>query len=241
MPDILHTHDDRWARAIAVLGPGQHLADTASPANRQRAALVVAYLPSAGSGPLDVLDVGCGDGSLARAVAGGGHRVFGCDISPGLIAYHRRASPWGTFALCEAGRPLPYPDARFDAIVSSEVIEHVYDVAGWAQELARCLKPQGCLVLTTPYHGRLKVICLAALGYFDRHFNPHGAHIRFFTRRSLCALLASVGLRPATVRNFGRFWPVWKGMLVTARKEAGNTSADSLAGVRPASRVGGSR
>jgi len=44
--------------------------------------------------------------------------------------------------------PLPYPDARFDAVVSMDVVEHVPDPLPWLRGALRVLKPGGLLFLT---------------------------------------------------------------------------------------------
>jgi SAM-dependent methyltransferase len=218
MSSARRIHDDDWARKIAALPAGLHLADSVSVAKAARAARLLERLAELGPPPLDVLDVGCGYGTVLKALVAQGHRACGCDISAELVSYHQRCSPWASFVLGEADGPLPFPDARFDAIMCSEVIEHVLDVRTFVSEMARCLRPRGRLLLTTPYHGRLKVAGLACAGLFERHFDPLGAHLRFFTPRSLRAVVASAGLAVDRLEGFGRFWPLWKAMLVVAHK-----------------------
>ena len=61
------------------------------------------------------------------------------------------------------------------------------------------LKPGGRLLVTVPYHGRVKA-ALIALTRFERHFDPLGQHLRFFTRRSLAATLDQAGFDAVRVR-----------------------------------------
>jgi hypothetical protein len=81
----------------------------------------------------------------------------------------------------------------------------------------RVLTAGGLLFLSTPYHGLVKNFAVALFG-FERHFDPVGPHIRFFTRRSLARALADAGLRVEGFRGLGRTWPVWMNMVVWARK-----------------------
>ena len=64
------------------------------------------------------------------------------------------------------------------------------------------LRPGGRLLLTTPAHGALRRVLLAALR-FDAHFDPLGQHVRFFTRASLRAALEGSGFSDVQVRAQG--------------------------------------
>ena len=99
-----------------------------------------------------VLDAGCGAGYGADFLAtAGARRVIGIDNAPDAIARAGRCyrQPNLAFAAMDAAR-LGFPDAAFDLIVSFEVIEHLADQEGYLAELARVLKPQGLLLLSTP-------------------------------------------------------------------------------------------
>lgn len=101
-------------------------------------------------GPVDVLDVGCGTGSLAALLARAGHRVTGVDLAPGMVALARAklatAGLEGRFLLGDAAEP-PTGDQRFDALVARHLLWTLPDpwaaLDGW---IAR-LRPGGTLVL----------------------------------------------------------------------------------------------
>ena len=74
----------------------------------------------------------------------------------------------------------------------SEVLEHVPDTAGFLTEVRRVLRRGGRLLLTVPDHGRLKRTLLA-LARYEPHYDPLGQHLRFYSRRSLTAVLHDTG------------------------------------------------
>ncbi|MEE9274356.1 MAG: methyltransferase domain-containing protein [bacterium] len=120
----------------------------------QRAALLQALALRPGE---DVLDIGSGPGFLAREMAeavGASGRVEGIDASAPMIslAAGRCAdSPNVSFREGDALR-LPYPDAAFDAAVSSQVYEYVADIGGALAEMRRVLRPGGrALILDTDW------------------------------------------------------------------------------------------
>jgi SAM-dependent methyltransferase len=94
---------------------------------------VTAQLPAA---PSRVLEVGCGDGRLALALADLGHRVVAIDP----------AAPEG--AIFQAVTLEEFADpARFDAVVASRALHHIHDLAGALAKLRRLLVPGGRLVV----------------------------------------------------------------------------------------------
>lgn len=100
-----------------------------------------------------VLDLGCGTGDIARAVASAGMQVTGCDISSEML---RCASREGVkseikwLQLDANWRGLPFKAAGFDAIIAVSVFEYVQDPVAVMCECARVLKPGGVLVCTVP-------------------------------------------------------------------------------------------
>ena len=90
-----------------------------------------------------VLDVGCGEGQVARlAAAGGATRVVGVDPTWNQVVVARQRGGGPTYARSGADA-LPFPDATFDAVVACLVFEHIRDVDGAIAEVARVLTPGG--------------------------------------------------------------------------------------------------
>ncbi len=168
-----------------------------------------------------VLDAGCGNGHFTSLLAARGFVSHGIDPSETGIAIARQAYPEATFACADLANGLDAP-TPFDAIVCVEVIEHVYSPQRLLATLFSVLKPRGVLILTTPYHGYLKNVAIAASGRFDQHVNPlweHG-HIKFFSPSTLSEALEGAGFSEISIRGIGRLAYLWKSMVATARKPA---------------------
>lgn len=103
-----------------------------------------------------VLDAGCGTGNLELFISEKPHppiEMHGLDFSPAMLSRARhkcRDLDFATFSWCDLNRPLPYPDASFDRIVSVNVLYALERRDDTMRELLRVLKPEGRIVLTTP-------------------------------------------------------------------------------------------
>ena len=88
------------------------------------------------------LEMGCGEGRVARDLAARGHRVVGVDVSPTLIAAASDADAAGRYLLADAAR-LPFPDGSFDLVVAYNSLMDLDDLAAAVAETARVLTPTG--------------------------------------------------------------------------------------------------
>jgi len=94
-----------------------------------------------------ILDVGCGRGWLTNLLSRYGDAVGIEPIEP-VVEHARRMFPALRF---EIATPATFAGTEaFDLVVSSEVLEHVTDKAGFVADLRRLLKKEGLLVVTTP-------------------------------------------------------------------------------------------
>jgi 2-polyprenyl-3-methyl-5-hydroxy-6-metoxy-1,4-benzoquinol methylase len=151
-----------------------------------------------------VLDVGCGEGLFARALAAAGARVVGLDVAEEPLRRARASDPRLDLRLVEAEGCWELADASFDAVWAGEVIEHVADTAGWLSEVRRVLVPGGRLLLSTPAHGRLLRLRIAlSERAFAEHCDPLSDHLRFYSRGTLSGLLSGFGFERVRVRGAG--------------------------------------
>ena len=169
-----------------------------------------------------ILDLGCGNGSLAHALLQRGFNVYGTDASEKGIRIAEELNP-GRFAIQDLSSdelPPALSGIPFDTIISTEVIEHLYDPRKFIDFAKRTLLKNGGgeLILSTPYHGYLKYLALALSGKMDAHLGAlwDGGHIKFWSRKSLTALLEEKGFVVTNFEGCGRFPFLWKSMLVKA-------------------------
>jgi 2-polyprenyl-6-hydroxyphenyl methylase/3-demethylubiquinone-9 3-methyltransferase len=147
-----------------------------------------------------------------------GYEAEGVDISSVVINDNKNKFPDMKFNLVTPDTRIPYPDASFDVIFCSEVIEHLYDVNFAFSEFDRLLRPGGLLMLTTPYHGLIKNIVIA-LRYFDQHYRIDWQHIRFFTKESLGGMCLNHNFKPFRWWRVGRIGPLARSFFVSCRKD----------------------
>lgn len=151
-----------------------------------------------------VLDLGCGDGSFTAQLVAEHARVVAADVSAEALRRAAERAPGAELVKLEEGEPLPFADGGFDVVWAGETIEHVVDAVAWLAEVRRVLRFGGKLLLTTPYHGRVATVLLGLrASAFDAHFDPRSDHLRFFSARTLRALLADAGFPAGEVRAHG--------------------------------------
>jgi len=171
----------------------------------ERFALRRAFLLERVSAGQRVLDLGCGEAHFAAELAQAGAEVVGADVAEHALRRARARHPQLELTLLPAQGPWPLADASFDAVWAGEVIEHVADTAAWMSELRRVLRPGGRLLLSTPANAPPSLL-RAALSprAFAARFDPLGEHLRFYSARTLRALLSDLGFEEISVRRAGR-------------------------------------
>jgi 2-polyprenyl-6-hydroxyphenyl methylase / 3-demethylubiquinone-9 3-methyltransferase len=151
-------------------------------------------------GPTRILDVGCGAGLAAEALARRGHDVLGIDAAGEAIEAARTHASRADLALnyrsCLA-EDLVAEGATFPAITCLEVIEHVPDPAGFLRVLVQLLEPGGLLVLSTLNRTRRSWLTAKLGAEYVLRMLPMGTHDwnAFITPAELAAMLRAAGLR----------------------------------------------
>jgi 2-polyprenyl-3-methyl-5-hydroxy-6-metoxy-1,4-benzoquinol methylase len=177
--------------------------------------LLSSIKPSSVSKPR-ILDLGCGNGSLSHLIAMQGYEVVGVEDSESGVNYARQTFPDCHFIHASI-YDLPYAELEnsFDIVISAEVIEHLLYPRELVRAAQKCLKPNGRLIITTPYHGYLKNLVILLLGKMDVHFNPlwDGGHIKFFSVSTLTELLEKENYTEIKFKFSGRAPFFWKSML----------------------------
>lgn len=168
-----------------------------------------------------ILDIGCGNGAIARALLEEGYDIYGIDASESGIRIANGVAPGRFFIHDVTVQRLPDALAgiRFVSVISTEVICHLY-APRKLFDLARVVLAEGGeLIVSAPYHGYLKNLALAITGKLDSHFAVlwDGGYVKFFSRDTLEQMLKDQGFCVTDFAGAGR-WPfLWKSMLVKAR------------------------
>jgi len=169
-----------------------------------------------------ILDMGCGNGAIANDLISKGFNVYGTDASEAGIAIARQQHPDRFFIQDFSTEELPegLKGITFDTIISTEVIEHLYDPYKFAELCRKILdESKGELILTTPYHGYLKNLMLSIFDRWDTHIDPlwQGGHIKFWSKKSITKLLSQRGFEVTAFRGCGRLPYLWMTMMIKAK------------------------
>jgi SAM-dependent methyltransferase len=143
-----------------------------------------------------VLDVGCATGALLVALRERGWEARGVELCAPAAAYGREhfGLPIHSGDLESAG----FPDASFELVHASHLIEHVSDPGRFVAEACRIMADDGLFVLTTPNVAGFQARMLGSnwrSAIYD--------HLYLFSPRTLSALLAEHGLAVVRIATWG--------------------------------------
>lgn len=154
----------------------------------------------------DVLELGCAAGHMTRALSKQGCRVVAVDVDQEAV---RAAEQFAERAFVEdlsADRPLASLAERFDVILAGDVLEHLPEPARILDRCRTLLRPGGYVVLSVPNVAHVDVRLGLLQGRWD--YRDWGlldrTHVRFFTRRSLEALLRDCAYVPVELHRVVR-------------------------------------
>jgi 2-polyprenyl-3-methyl-5-hydroxy-6-metoxy-1,4-benzoquinol methylase len=167
--------------------------------SRRTELLVDRFLGESIRGKL-VLDAGCGVGGITQALVRKGARVVAVDIGPKLAAETRARC--GCAAVVGTLLALGFASESFDAVLSSEAVEHTPDPKRSIVELYRLVKPGGSLVLSMPNRlWQAPVRAASAIG-----LRPYDGYENFLWPGQVRRALESAGARIVEHRGI-HLWP----------------------------------
>jgi SAM-dependent methyltransferase len=148
-----------------------------------------------------LLDMGCGGGRHAFAAMRRGATVIALDYDAAELKDVQAIAG----AMVDAGEVpadtpggvvngdalrLPFPDASFDRVIASEVLEHIWGDESAIAELVRVLRPGGRMAVTVPARFPERVCWALSHGYHD----TPGGHVRIYRQHELERRLERAGL-----------------------------------------------
>ena len=158
-----------------------------------------------------ILDIGCGEGLLAKI-------LFADKIDTGIDPSSReleRARELDTYAeLIECyGNAIPKPDGLYRTVISNSVVEHIPDFQPVLREAHRLLAPGGCLYLTVPsdkfdqYTWISQGLSLIGLMSLQRRFrafyNQFWAHYHFYAPEQWAKMVEACGFQVVDLHAYG--------------------------------------
>jgi len=168
----------------------------------------------------DVLEIGCGTGTLLADLVAEGYHCAAIDQSPAMIAAtrdelrHRRLPLDETPVVQASVQRLPFADAAFDSVVSTFPTEYIYDPAA-LREIARVLRPQGRLIIVLGASLLPTRLALAPLVAAQRLVYGRGAghaggeSVQHAANDPLARALRDAGLVPQADHVRGPFWQAY--------------------------------
>ncbi len=163
-----------------------------------------------------ILDIGCGNGNISRALGSLGYQVTGIDFSEKAIAYAKSKNVFDNVQFAVKSAEEVQASENYDAIICSEVLEHLSKPELLTAAIAGILKPGGLLIATVPNGwgprealvtqpvqwlnrtAAKKVIAgfKSMLGYSNTTLQSQSddlSHIQFFTKKAITDVIGKAG------------------------------------------------
>lgn len=158
---------------------------------------------------IQVLDVGCGSGILSEAIARVGGHVTGLDVSSELITQARQhaelsfTGPFPSYIVSTIEDHAEKSPNSYDAVVASEVVEHVTNKQSFVKSCITALKPGGSLIMTTPNRTWTMWLTGIVLAELVLNVIPRGTHHyeKFITPTELSSIIDKNGAKVNTVNG----------------------------------------
>lgn len=166
---------------------------------RTRHRIVLSYLERS----RQILDIGCGSSRIILDLP----QAVGLDISEGRLRWLRPRHSQVVRATLEQ---LPFADNTFDAVINSEVLEHVPDRFQNFAEMSRVLRPGGTVVVGTPDYGRRTWRVLERVHHWLMPEGYADDHITHYTRGELELRMRQAGFEPLDCQYVGHGEMIFK-------------------------------
>ncbi len=170
-----------------------------------------------------ICDLGSGNGTLVGLLGSAGYEASGVEYDqqgveisktnyPKAKFYHLGVDDDPSLVLNTEGRV-------FDAVVSTEVIEHLFSPQSLPKFARKIVDTGGYIIVSTPYHGYIKNLALSVFNKWDKHHTAlwHGGHIKFWSKKTLTQLLEQNGFKAVGFYGTGRLPWIWKSMIIVAK------------------------
>lgn len=204
----MNEHHDMTARAIRCRDPVTHYRtdaevfdyfETPPPIEgefwqRMHTALIKTLKLRAG---MHIVDVGSGNGWVSQTLQGRNITVTSVDLSRSNI--RRIRETYGTEGIIAVAGSLPVCDKSVDAVIASEVIEHLNDPQQAIREFIRIVKPGGRVVISTPYREKIKMnLCIHC-----NRLTPSNAHLHSFDENQLISMFSHEDIHEIRYHRIG--------------------------------------
>lgn len=167
-----------------------------------------------------IFEIGCGNGATANMLSKNGYVVTGIDTSQSGIKIANRKYPEIRLIYGSVYDELVSLYGTFPAVISLEVIEHLYSPRHFVKNVFNLLDDGGIGIISTPYHGYWKNLTMAISGKLDGHYTAlwDGGHIKFWSMKTLRTLLEEAGFNDITFVTVGRIPVLAKSMIAIVKK-----------------------
>jgi 2-polyprenyl-3-methyl-5-hydroxy-6-metoxy-1,4-benzoquinol methylase len=185
-----------------------------------------------------ILDIGCGNGNITCGIGSLGYEVIGIDFSNKAINYAQSRNKQANVKFEVRNAEEVTAEEHYDAIICSEVLEHLHHPGLLVKTIARILKPGGVLIATVPNGigprellvtrpvlamantkmGRFIDNSKRLLGYSNttvQSVSEDLSHVQFFTRNAISSLIKEQGFELLKFKHANSFEKVFPYSLVT--------------------------
>lgn len=172
-----------------------------------------------------VCDVGSGDGATCGIMKSTIEKVVGIELDASGVKFAQKKYPEIIFynlGVQHDPAPVIKDHGKFEAVVSTEVVEHLFSPHLLPQFAANLIDENGILIISTPYHGYIKNLALSIFNKWDFHHTAlwHGGHVKFWSKKTLTQLLEDNGFTVVEFHGVGRLPYLWKSMVLVAKAKS---------------------